>query len=218
MDKQQIIDALRAWIRQRPGLEFGNYGDVSTYRSKLRTITKDLHHARQLLRAVELRDSITAADLTAAFRAYSGRMTIKAEAISINGVSEPCADCGVKPGKEHRANCKGGNHLLVGQRVKLDYCTGQYWPTEYRKVVCAIAASALWERKRQDMPAPRYVLGDGVKFGTEKEAREYAETMHREQNCVLGIEEKYDNLSAGDWIRRSFRREYGRGIAARWFS
>ena len=184
MDKQQIIEALYRWIRQRPGLDFGNYGDVPAYRSELRSITKDLHHARQLLRSVELRDSITAQDLIAAFRAYSGRMTIKE----------------------------------VDGKPELSYCTGQYWPTEYRKVVCAIAASALWDRKRQDMPAAVYQLGDGVKFGNEKEAREYAEKMHKEQDCVLGIEEKYDGLRAGDWIRRSFRREYGRGIAQRWFS
>ncbi len=28
--------------------------------------------------------------------------------------------------------------------VKLSYCTGQYWPTEYRKAVCAVLASVLW--------------------------------------------------------------------------
>jgi len=26
----------------------------------------------------------------------------------------------------------------------LDYCTGQYWPTEYRRSVCAVLAYLLW--------------------------------------------------------------------------
>jgi hypothetical protein len=28
--------------------------------------------------------------------------------------------------------------------VSIDYCTGQYFPTEYRKAVAAICASTLW--------------------------------------------------------------------------
>ena len=33
---------------------------------------------------------------------------------------------------------------------RLDYCTGQYYPTEYRKAVCAALASALWAYYRDD--------------------------------------------------------------------
>jgi hypothetical protein len=33
----------------------------------------------------------------------------------------------------------------------IDYCTGQYFPTEYRKAVCAVLASALWTRHRGGM-------------------------------------------------------------------
>jgi len=33
---------------------------------------------------------------------------------------------------------------------RLDYCTGQYYPTEYRKAVCAVLASALWAYYRED--------------------------------------------------------------------
>jgi len=145
--KALILTALQRWISQRPGLDFGNYGDLANYLREMRSIQKDLSHARQLLRAVEL-SSITGDELLAAFSAYSGRMKWE------NG--------------------------------KLDYCTGQYWPTEYRRVVCAIAARALWDHKRKHcMPEP-------------------------ENGAFTG-------LSAGEWLRRSFRREYGRGIAARWF-
>lgn len=116
--KDTILSALRAWIAQRPGLEFGNYGDVSSYRAELRGITRDRHDAETLLRAVELARGLTADDLRAAFpRAYSGRLSWSEDG-------------------------KGGG--------KLDYCCGQYWPTEYRKAVCAVLSSALWDYYRGD--------------------------------------------------------------------
>ena len=163
--KQQIIAALRAFIGQRPGLEFCNYGDVTAYRAEMRAITKDLHHARQLLRDVELRDSITAEMiLDAAKGAYSGRLSIIERADGAIGI---------------------------------DYCTGQYWPTEYRRAVCAVLAAALWNWKRAYwMPEP--VLMHNSETG---------ETV-----------ERYQDMRAGDWLRRSFRNEYGRAIASRWFN
>jgi len=185
--KQQIIEALRVFMRQRSGMDFRNYGDVSSYRSEQRSVTKDLHEARELVRAVELRDSITAEDIIeASKRAFSGRLTIVERA---DGAFD------------------------------IDYCTGQYFPTEYRKAICAVMAQAIWEWTRtQCMPAPEYVMGDGVTFKTRKEADEYAEHMSREYNNIISMEERYNGLSAGCWIRKSFRREYGRAIASRWFN
>lgn len=109
-EKSRILTALYAWIKQRPGLEYGNYGEPVSYRAELRSITKDLHDARTLLRAVEL-SSLNADQLKAAFSAFSGRLS------------------------------------WDGKR--LDYCTGQYWPTEYRRAVAAVCASALWEHYRE---------------------------------------------------------------------
>ena len=168
LTKQQILEALNTWIKQRPGLEFGNYGALASYRAELRQIAKDKRDAETLLTAAALRDSITAEDLTAAFHAYSGRLTLSED--------------------------KG--------RAKLDYCTGQYWPTEYRKAACAVLASALWERKREDMPKP-----DG-KITKVHGAGQFAH------------ESEHDNINGmtpGDWIRSSFRREFGRSIQSRWF-
>jgi hypothetical protein len=34
----------------------------------------------------------------------------------------------------------------------LSYCTGQYFPTEYRRAACAVLASALWEVTRERLP------------------------------------------------------------------
>ena len=125
--KERIITALGAWIRQRPGLEFGNYGDVSAYRSEMRCITRQLHDARTLLAAVSWRDSITADDLLAAARAYSGRLSITEK--------------------------DGG--------VQIDYCTGQYWPTEYRAAACAVLGQAMFDWARDKcMPSDETKLAN----------------------------------------------------------
>lgn len=167
--KAVVLAALRAFARQRSGIEWGNYGgDGSAYRSEVRSITKDLTHATALLRAVELR-SISADDIIRASRdAYSGRLTLT-----------------------ERTTPEGGFAFAV------DYCAGQYFPTEYRRAVCAVLASALWYHVREHcMPAPSgKVKGYG---GQPTDA--------------------YDGLTAGDWLRRYFVREFGRGIGRRWFS
>jgi hypothetical protein len=108
--REQILTLLRAHIAQRPGLEFGNYGDVKAYRAEMRSITKDRHHAEQLLRRIEL-SSISEEKLREAFCAFSGRLSLSETADG---------------------------------KLRLDYCTGQYFPTEYRKAACAVLASALW--------------------------------------------------------------------------
>lgn len=171
--KQAIIAALERWIKQRPGLEFGNYGDVANYRSEMRSITKDLHHARTLLSAVQWRDSITADDLIeAAHHAYSGRLTLTVS-------PHPCAPDG----------------CTTNMVAKIDYCTGQYWPTEYRRAVCAVLAYALWDYTRDKaMPAP--IVENGETYYPKGKR----------------------NVSAGDWLRSHFRREFGHHLAQRWFA
>ena len=111
--KQTIIDALHQWITLSPGLEFGNYGDVSAYRSELRSITRDLQHARAMVNYVAWHDSITAEMILHA--AGSGRLTLTAD----------------------------------GDKVRIDYVTGQYWPTEYRRAVCALMSSVIWAWLRE---------------------------------------------------------------------
>ena len=115
--KQKIINALYTFAQKRPQLEYSNYGDHSSYSQESRAITKDLHHARALLRRVEL-SGITAAEIIEASRdAFSGRLTITA------------TDDGI---------------------VKIDYCVGQYFPTEYRKAVASVCARALWNYWKTD--------------------------------------------------------------------
>lgn len=210
--KEQIVALLDAWIRQRPGLEFANYGDLSAYRSELRSITKDGTEAKQLLRYVAGRDSITADMLLEGFRAYSGRLSIAP---------------GKKPGT-----------------WRLDYCTGQYWPTEYRRAACAVLASAVWAHLRDEcMPAPirydvqtsrwngsRWVNETRASFAdreaAEDDARIATRNAHDAWHCA-GRAGSFDawhvspvyprNESAGDYLRRAARLELGASIARRWF-
>ena len=128
--KQTIIDALHQWINQRPGLEFGNYGDVSSYRSELRSITRDLQHARAMVNYVAWHDSITAEMILDA--AGSGRLTLTAD----------------------------------GDKVRIDYVTGQYWPTEYRRAVCALMSSVIWAWLREN---GKYKTGDDIRKAARRE-------------------------------------------------
>ena len=114
--KPQLIQALRAWVAQRPGLEFGNYGDLSAYRSEVRSIGKDLQHARKLIDYVAWHDSISAEMILDA--AKSGRLSI----------------------------------VVEGDKVRIDYCTGQYWYTEYRPAVCRLLSSVIWYWMRANDP------------------------------------------------------------------
>ena len=140
-NKNDLLALLYTFINKRPGLEFDNYGDCAAYRCEIRRITRQRADALQLLRAIELRDSITAADIIAAF---NGRLTL-----------------GTNKGK-----------------LCLDYCTGQYWPTEYRAAVARLASSLLWS--------------------------------YWWSNC--------SSADVAHYIRKTAKREFGRGIASRWFN
>jgi hypothetical protein len=136
-DKENLLLCLGAFVRQRPGLEFGNYGDVTAYRSELRSITKSRHHAETLINAVAWRDSVTAEDIIRASQhAYSGRLTIL------------------------RTDTGG---------FKIDYCTGQYFPTEYRNAVCAVLSAVLWDYWRSDTVFPPPGAGDRIRNTARKE-------------------------------------------------
>ena len=128
--KQTIIDVLNRWIAQRPGLEFGNYGDVSAYRSEMRSIGRDLQHARAMVNYVAWHDSITADMILDA--AKGGRLSI----------------------------------VVKGDTVAIDYCTGQYWPTEYRRAVCSLMSYVIWNWLRENC---EYKNGDDIRKAARRE-------------------------------------------------
>ena len=124
MKKETIIKALRAFVAQRSGIEYGNYGSRESFMGDYRPMLRAGRDARVLLAAVSARDGITADDLVQATRvAYSGRLQLVAR----------------------------------GDSVAVDYCTGQYFPTEYRKAACAVLATVLWE----------YARGQGYETGNQ---------------------------------------------------
>lgn len=129
--KQTIIDALHQWINQRPGLEFGNYGNVSSYRAELRSIGRDLQHARAMVNYVAWHDSITAEMILDAAN-DGGRLTL----------------------------------TVNGDKVRIDYVTGQYWPTEYRRAVCALMSSVIWAWLRENC---EYKTGDDIRKAARRE-------------------------------------------------
>jgi hypothetical protein len=210
--KQAIIDALTHFMNQRSGLEFANYGDVKAFRAEQRSITKDLHQARVLLDAVKYCDGITADNLLAAsVSAYSGRLRIQLHwDQGINGAPD------------------------VLRKAAVSYCTGQYFPTEYRRAVCAVLASALWDYTREKAmpPVAGYRVESWSQLGAGRTRHETHATRAESEAQLeeLGgrdygsVCEVYPDdgprryLSAGYWLRAHFRKEFGRGIASRWFS
>ena len=157
--KQNLLNCLKAFINQRPGLEFCNYGDITAYRSEMRSITKAKHEAVALLNAVAWRDSITAEDIIeASASAYSGRLTIKTTGLGA---------------------------------YRIDYCTGQYFPTEYRNAVCAVLSQCLWTYWRDNISGP----------------------------ALCDIPDHAPGVkNIGDSIRKTARKELGRGIVQHWFN
>lgn len=84
-------------------------------------------------------------------------------------------------------------------KVRIEYTVGQYMPTEYRRAVCAVLASALWEYTREHCMPPlnhETVERNGFTYQT------YGPV----------------HMTAGDWLRAHFRQQFGKAIALRWFS
>lgn len=191
--KRAIVDALYTWINRRPGLDPANYfcggdwrEDRRNYDSERRRILRQRNDALRLLRQVELIDSISADDLLVAFRdAFSGRLSCEVTRVQYTADTcpgRPCGDC-----CDHQ-----GPPVAT-----LNYCTGQYWPTEYRAAAAAVLASALWTWNR-DKCMPSKIVKDG---------REY----YPHSNGGANLQ------SAGDWLRASFRREFGAAFQKRYF-
>lgn len=98
------------------------------------------------------------------------------DALVMIGALETCAEYdGADIGDRLRDVLTRGSRLTL-KDGRLDYCVGQYWPTEYRAGVCRAVSAVLWARQADSMTDP-----------------------------------------TGDSVRASMRRNFGRGIASRWF-
>ncbi len=199
--KQALIDALDKFVNQRSGLEFANYGDAKSFRSEQRSITKDLHDYRALRAQVESHGTLAADMILDAQRAFSGRLSFK----------------------DISARYDDGSIYYV---FKIEYCTGQYFPTEYRKAACAVLASALWEWTREHaMPTANSWR---VESWSSLSGRERSKPLEIHAACELlaqkggqqygHVQEYIGDKTPGDWLRSHFARQLGRGIARHWFN
>ena len=178
--RDEILGLLTDFAKQRPGLQFCNYGDHASYNSELRSITKDLKDAKFLIHWVD-HTKVPVPVLLESFRAYSGRLSLV---------------------------CKNG-------KFALEYCAGQYFPTEYRRAVCAVCAAALWDYTRTSCMPPRMFRVNGkTSFANLDDAKAYAKGL---EPAIVEIDEVYNGLHGGDWIHKHFRKLFGLGIQRRWF-
>ena len=207
-ERAAILAALDAWIRQRPGLDPRNYishgaddAGRKAYRAEVRAIGRDLRDARELLRAVELRPSIGAPELRKAFSAFSGRLTWRA-------VGEVCDTCnGAGTLGTERNTCYTCKASGTYPRSELDYCTGQYWPTEYRAAACVVLASALWAYWRADAVAAQ---------ASAPKCDAFPDRAEHPYNCGHCNGTGHEGPRIGDRILRAAKCELSRGVVARW--
>lgn len=126
------LAALVAFACQSSGIDARNYftdwrdtNGRRAFASEQKSITADFARFRDAL-AEAIAEGVTDAHIIAeAPHAFSGRL------------EWVCRECGAQSGKDHRDGCKSHGDNLGAW----NYCTGQYFPTEYRK-----AAATLLER------------------------------------------------------------------------
>lgn len=184
LTRAELLALLSSFINQRPGLEYANYRDATSYRSESRSITSDGHDARALLAAVAWRDSIDARLIREALQG-SGRLTL--------------SDAG-----------------------RLDYCTGQYFPTEYRPAVCRILAGLLWDYWRENGPADNRFHVESIDENGRKVSKNFGAGINEAAAFAAEHPGRYvvgtvNGVRRADVIRKQARRELGQRIARRYF-
>jgi hypothetical protein len=99
----------------------------------------------------------------------------------------------------------------------------QDYPTEYRAGVCRVLANALWNYARDNMPAP-YAHRVEWRGGEFAILQLHAMTEARNADPTVRVYDLYripgrpdGSVSAGDWLRRKFRAEFGSALQRRWF-
>jgi len=114
--KEQILDALSRHISQRSGIDARNYFQSWNDTEGRKAFNTEY---REILR--EGRDARTLL--------YFVRrsVTITAERIL-----------------QATKHAYSGRLTYNAEKDRFDYCTGQYFPTEYRAAACAVLASVLW--------------------------------------------------------------------------
>jgi hypothetical protein len=107
----KTVELLQSFVNQKPGLEFENYGSVSSYRSEMREITNDRKDFYELLNVCLMTIENFDEKLSNQLTNNSGRLTLKDD--------------------------------------QLEYCVGQYFPTEYRPAANRMLANLIWDNTRE---------------------------------------------------------------------
>ncbi len=133
VENAPAICALIDFAAQNPGLDFANYGNHASYGAEARSISADWRRVKAAL-AEAAAEGVTDADVIAeAPHAFSGRLVWKTTRTVWEGQAPNCTSR-EEPAQGH-----------------WDYCTGQYFPTEYRKAAAAVLEAAT-SRVRQARP------------------------------------------------------------------
>lgn len=170
-EKEKILTLLSDFIAQRPGLEPGNYisgWNDTRGRAAYRSESRMITRQRH--------------DAETLLRYVAIRDSITADML-----------------REGFRAYSGRLTLtdLEGGKLRLDYCAGQYFPTEYRAAVCAVLSQAIWHWTREHC-MPSKIVRNGDSFYP------HANGGRNEQ-------------SGGDWLRSHLRREFGATMQRRWF-
>lgn len=72
-NRDEMLASLRAFVRQRPGFDWHNYGSAASYRADVRRAGRDLRDAEELLRAVTWRTSCTLAENKGGRLSWNGK-------------------------------------------------------------------------------------------------------------------------------------------------
>lgn len=127
LTRADLLAMIAAHVNSRPGFDWHNYGDATSYRADMRTASQQKADALAMLAAVGYRDAITADQI--------------------------------------RAELQRGNRLTLDDSGRLEYCTGQYYPTEYRAGACRVLSALLWDFWRD----ADCTTGDAIRAKARKE-------------------------------------------------
>ena len=145
MNKTTLIETLHRWIAKRPGLD-----------------------PRDYIRGWDDRDG-RAAYFSESRSITKDRHQAEAMLLYVARRDSITAEDIIKASRDAFSGRLTITPQNDGDGFSIDYCVGQYWPTEYRRAVCAVLASAIWNRIREDIPPETENKGDAIRAAARRE-------------------------------------------------
>lgn len=156
--KENVLQWLCQFVDQRPGIEFVNYADGT--REGVRMYRRE------------------AAEVTRDRTDFYNLLSVCQRRLDRDKLNEAIYN--------ELKNTSG--RLRINENDLLEYCTGQYFPTEYRPAACRVLVSILWNDYRNEK-----WTNNGALHG-----KPFYETGHE--------------------IRRAIKRNFGRRINSNYFN